>query len=114
MDQNLSPRTTRFLREELGLNVTDVREVGLAGALDEAIYAFAVREGYILVTSDLDFARLYRQGRDLAGLILLRLGSPAIEAVHSILRDFFSRIELDRLEGAITVVRSGRYRIRRV
>ena len=114
LDQNLSPRTTNFLREEINLNVTDVREVDLLGASDDVIYAFATIEGYILMTYDTDFARLYQRERGLPGLVLLRFESQAVETVHPILRDFFSRVELDKLQGATTVVERGRYRISQI
>lgn len=114
LDENLSPATVRFLKEELHLEVQGVREVELAGATDEELYAFAAREGYLLMTYNADFARAYRWGKELRGLILLRVHPQTLEHLHPVLRTFFSRVDLARLEGAISVVETTRYRIRRV
>ena len=89
-------------------------KLACVGASDDVVYDFAIREGYILITYDMDFSRLYQRERNLPGLILLRFDSQGVETVHPILQDFFCRIEPDKLEGAITVVERGRYRIRQI
>ncbi|MBI4772359.1 MAG: DUF5615 family PIN-like protein, partial [Chloroflexi bacterium] len=55
LDHNMSPETTRFLRDELGFDATDTREQGLQSASDFEIAACAARQGRIILTFDADF-----------------------------------------------------------
>jgi predicted nuclease of predicted toxin-antitoxin system len=113
LDQNLSPRTTAFLRR-LGLEVKDVRDVGLWGATDQDIYAFAKSEGFILVTYDVDFSRRYISDKGLPGLILLRVHPQTIEVLHPVLEDFFTKVGLQQLQSTITTIENHRYRLRKL
>ena len=113
LDQNLSPKTTSFLRD-LGWDVVDLRELGRAAASDEEVYGLAKGEGRVVVTYDLDFSRRYMAHRDLPGLILLRVHPQTVEVLHPILKDFLRRVKPEELEGAIATVEPHRYRIRRV
>lgn len=54
VDAQLPPILARFL-EEQGLEARAVREVGLRDASDTAIWHFAARDGWIIVTKDEDF-----------------------------------------------------------
>ncbi len=113
LDQNLSPRTTAFLRK-LGLEVKDVRDVGLWGATDQEIYDFAKSEGFILVTYDVDFSRRYMFDKGLPGLILLRVHPQTIEVLHPLLEDFFAKVSLQQLQSTIATIESHRYRLRKL
>lgn len=53
-DENLSFRLVRALAEPFP-GSAHVREVGLLGAPDEEIWAYAVRHDYVLVSKDTDF-----------------------------------------------------------
>lgn len=57
MDMNLSPLWVRAF-EEQGYEATHWSRVGDPGAPDRDILEWARREGYIVFTHDLDFARL--------------------------------------------------------
>jgi predicted nuclease of predicted toxin-antitoxin system len=113
LDQNLSPTTARFLRD-IGLEAHDIRERGLSGASDEQVYAHAAKENLILVTFDITFSRRYISGRDLPGLILLRIHPQTTEVLHPVLADFFSRFGESKLSGCIAVVERHRYRVRKL
>lgn len=113
LDQNLSPQTTAFLCR-LNLAVKDVRDVSLKGAVDQDIYDFAKTEGFILVTYDTDFSRRYIFDKGLPGLILLRVHPQTVEVLHAVLKDFFAKVSLQQLQGAIATVERHRYRLRRL
>jgi predicted nuclease of predicted toxin-antitoxin system len=113
LDQNLSPTTARFPRN-IGLEAHDIRERGLSGASDEQVYAHAAKENLILVTFDITFSRRYISGRDLPGLILLRIHPQTTEVLHPVLADFFSRFGESKLRGCIAVVERHRYRVRKL
>ena len=115
LDQNISPKTTAFLRS-LGLNVTDVRETGLIGKADEEIYAYALQNKYVLVTFDKDFGYRYMAQRNLEGLIILRIHPQTLERVHPILEEFFTMKakEAKNIKGNLIVLENVRYRIRKI
>lgn len=113
LDQNLSPKTTRFLKT-LGLDAHDMRDKGLGGASDEKIYEFAKKQDFILITYNSDFSRMYKTRKDLPGLILLRVHPQTIEILHPILKDFFLKLDISRLTNSISVIERHRYRIRRI
>jgi predicted nuclease of predicted toxin-antitoxin system len=113
LDQNLSPTTTRFLTD-IGLEAYDVREKGLSGASDEQIYAYAANGNFILVTFDIAFSYRYISGKELPGLILLRVHPQTTEILHPLLADFFSRFTESKLSGCIAVLERHRYRLRKL
>ena len=60
LDENLSPRLLQRL-SSLFPGMMRVRDVGLKQAPDEAIWGWAGRNGYTVVTTDADFALLSRR-----------------------------------------------------
>ena len=84
-DQNLSHQLCSLLAD-VSPGAAQVRSVGLDQASDSAIWAYARREGFVIVTLDADFA-------DLAGLrgappkvIWLRCGNQPTRFVERLLR----------------------------
>jgi predicted nuclease of predicted toxin-antitoxin system len=59
VDESLPRAVTRTLLEA-GHDVSDVRDIGLRGAADDAVAAKAREEARILVSGDLDFANAVR------------------------------------------------------
>ena len=115
VDENISPQTAQFLRG-LGLVVSDVREVGLRGQNDEAVYKYAKDNGLILITFDQDFSYLYLSRKDLAGLIVLRVHPQTLENINSALKRFFESVALKNisLSETIAVVEVSRFRFKKV
>ena len=54
IDMNLSPSWARVLKEA-GIEAVHWSEVGLANTPDPAIMAYAAANGFVILTSDLDF-----------------------------------------------------------
>lgn len=78
IDQPVSPMLARWLRsgEGGGHDALHARERNLSTAPDTRLVALAMEESRILVTADLDFARIIAlSGRDGPGLILFRAGN---------------------------------------
>lgn len=74
LDENLSPAIALTLSQE-GFDVAHVRDRGLLQASDVVVFARALQEDRILVTSDVDdFARLARAAPVHAGLVLFEDG----------------------------------------
>ena len=53
-DQNLSPRLVTMLAD-LHAGSTHVRNEGLQNADDDAVWAHAIRQGFVIVSKDADF-----------------------------------------------------------
>jgi predicted nuclease of predicted toxin-antitoxin system len=85
LDQNLSPRLLDALTEFYP-GSTHVRNVGLQAADDEAVWTYAAREGFAIVSKDADF----RQRSFLIGhppkVIWIRRGNCSTDEIASLLR----------------------------
>ena len=111
VDMPLSPSVAHWLRER-GHDAIHAYEVGLGSASDEEIVEPAGREGRVVVTADLDYARLLALARVAhPGLVLLRGGnfreSEMLSMVERVL-EVVPELELPR---SIVVV--DRQRVRR-
>lgn len=75
LDENVTWELAAALRER-GHDVLHVRDVGLLGAADEAVFGAAVRDGRVVVTYDVDFipiaGRIAEGGGHHFGLVLTR------------------------------------------
>jgi predicted nuclease of predicted toxin-antitoxin system len=81
LDENLSPHQAARLREQ-GHDAVAVTEVGLSGAPDEKIRAFAIESGRVLVTLDADFANILRfPPAGTPGVIRLKIHPPTESAI---------------------------------
>ncbi len=84
-DENLSHRLVGWLASEYPDSV-HVRDVGLSGADDQAVWAHAARSGLTIVSKDSDFqqrALLYGQPPK---VIWVRLGNCSTVAIATLLR----------------------------
>jgi predicted nuclease of predicted toxin-antitoxin system len=100
----------------MGAHVEDVRDVGLRGALDEAVLSHAVRSNLTLVTADLDFADIRRYGASLgAGIVVARLpGGATTRTILELFRRFLAEKDLlEQLQGKLVIVEVDRIRVRR-
>lgn len=112
LDENLSPAHAALLRS-MGYDAVAVMEVGLAGASDPAVAAFAVEQGRLLITLDGDFANIIRFPPDrTAGIIRLRLHPPTEGAIERRLRSAIPQLADRDLSGRLVVVQADRIRIR--
>lgn len=73
IDENL-PRAFGPIFAEHGFEVLDVRDHGLRGANDDAVFSFSKAHNAAIVTSDVEFAnRIHLFEERHAGVILIRL-----------------------------------------
>ncbi|HLD77457.1 MAG TPA: DUF5615 family PIN-like protein, partial [archaeon] len=95
--------------------VEDVRDIGLGHASDAAILRAAKASGSIVVTRDLGFGNPEQHPLSAhAGVVILRLPSSFnARQTAAVLADFLKEAKSAPLEGAVTIVELGRYRIRR-
>ena len=111
LDENLDARLVTVLRRS-GHDVTTVRDQGLAGIDDQALYAHCGSEVRILVTLDLDFANVLQYPPEAsAGLVVFR-GPDGLLPTLRILTDTLIRaLTVASPEGQLWIVEPGRVRI---
>lgn len=113
LDENISPRVASGLRYS-GYDAVHPREVGLKGARDSEIVAFASENKRCLVTLDADFADLrnYRLGEH-GGIIRLKLKFALSSTVLSALLSLLPKlVDVPMEKGALVVSDGRRYKIR--
>ncbi len=114
VDEDL-PRSTADLLRRFGYEAIDVRDVGLRGAKDSHIAAYARRERFCLITGDFDFSdiRNYPPG-EYAGLVVLKIPRTATTSFILNLVEGFLQNEdvVSQIGGKLAIVESGRFRIR--
>jgi predicted nuclease of predicted toxin-antitoxin system len=77
------------------------------------IFAKALSEDRIVVTSDLDFGEIAAALKDTAGkVVLLRLQNSRAANVIRRLDSVLPRVELDLAAGAVVIVEESRHRVR--
>ena len=59
VDEDL-PRSTAALLQSLGINASDVRDVGLKGASDAQVFEYAQKESRIIITRDVEFGNILK------------------------------------------------------
>ncbi len=98
LDQNLSPKLVHRVADDYPGSV-HVSEVGLATALDRAVWAYALAHSLVLVTKDADFADIGLLASDGPKVIWIRRGNCSVAEVERILRE--NRAAVDAfVEGA--------------
>ncbi len=117
MDQPVSPLLAEWLRsaEGGGHDAVHVRDRGLSTADDASLFALAQEEGRIVITADLDFARIMAlSGSNGPGLILFRAGNVSDVAMLELLRRVLSEVDDETLPNSVVVVEERSIRIARL
>ena len=111
-DMGISPDTVKFLRG-LGYEAAHLHEEGLDRSPDPDILRKARREGYVLLTSDLDFGELLaHSGETLPSVVIFRLSNMRPESINQHLAEVIERFGPDLERGVIASVTDRRIRLR--
>ena len=114
LDANI-PYSALQIFEELKLEATHARNIGMNRSTDKQIADYAAKNRSVLVTKDLEFAnRALFPPETHYGLIILRL-PPNFKASQfaSALNEFLKSVEINALEKSVAIVKLGRYRLRK-
>jgi predicted nuclease of predicted toxin-antitoxin system len=115
LDENIPPAVAGFLaRKRPDWVVRHVRDIGLRGAPDAAVFDWAQRNESIVLTFDEDFAdaRMFPVGTH-SGVIRLRVWPTTVEAVEAALDRLLDTTEDPALRGSLVIIDRSRVRIRR-
>jgi len=114
LDQNLSPKTTSFLKE-LGHDVLDTRVLGLEKASDQILLQIALEQNRILITFDLDFGHLPKlPTKDFPGLIIFRTRSFKSQIINHLLENLMRHHPPEEIRNKLFVISESQIRIRSV
>ena len=115
IDNALPPRLATLLSAS-GHDAVHIRDLGLAHASDEVIFARAAEEDRILVSADSDFATLLalRSGHRPSFILFREPDLTGAESYFDRLVSTLATLEPDLLRGCVAVFRSGRLRVRRL
>jgi len=115
IDEDL-PRATHRLLREYGHEAIDVRDIGLRGATDAEIVAYAQKHELCLLSSDIGFAdiRNYPPAK-YAWIAILRLPAKATSAtILTVLQDFLTQTKIvSQLKSKPAIIELGRVKIRK-
>jgi predicted nuclease of predicted toxin-antitoxin system len=113
-NMGISPDTVKFLRD-LGYEAVHLHEEGLDRLPDPDILCKARREGYVLLTSDLDFGELLAHGGEaLPSVVIFRLSNMHPVSVNRHLAEVIERFGPDLERGVIASMTERRIRVRQL
>jgi len=114
VDMPLSPLLAEWLQRE-GHEAVHAAHIGLSQAPDKEIIAQARKDSRIIVTADLDYARLLAlAGSSSPGIILLRGGNYSDKEMVGLIKRALRIISSDQLLDSIVVVDKKSVRRRRL
>lgn len=115
IDEDLPRATDRLLRQ-YGHEAIDVRDIGLRGATDAEIVAYAQKHELCLLSGDIGFAdiRNYPPVK-YSGIAILRLPAKATSAtILTVLQSFLAQTEIvSPLKSKLAIIELGHVRIRK-
>ena len=114
VDEDLPRSLLRELRDG-GFDSRDVREVGLQGKTDDEVLAWAVSQGFALLTGDVGFGNLlrFRLGSH-AGIVIARFPTEfAVGALNRAILESLSGLSPQEIDGNLVIIEPGRIRVRR-
>jgi predicted nuclease of predicted toxin-antitoxin system len=98
VDAQLPPALARLL-ESHGHEACAVREVGLREADDAAIWDFASRDGWIIVTKDEDFPERSLKSQSAPQIVWLRIGNSTKRTLLAWLAPLLPRVIRELADG---------------
>ena len=110
------PRPVTALLRSLGIDVADVRDVGLKGSTDSEVIRYAREHKMILLSRDKEFANIlrYPPGSH-CGVIWVNLPYTFLrKQILDAVEKFLVRVERDKLPNNLTILQTGKYRIRQL
>ena len=109
------PRPTADLVRSFGHEAVDVRDIGLGGAPDVRIVAYAHTHAACLLTGDFDFADIrHYPPENFSGIVVFVFPDDANrQIILNLIKAFFEEpAVLEQLSGRLAIAEPGRVRLR--
>jgi len=111
LDENLDARLVSVLYRA-GHEAATVRDQGLTGVDDQALYAWCKSEGRILVTLDLDFANVLRYPPEPSGgIVVFRGPNDLLPTLRVLTETLIGALAKENPTGQLWIVEPGRVRV---
>jgi predicted nuclease of predicted toxin-antitoxin system len=111
LDENIDARLAVLLRQA-GHEASTVRDQGLSGTADPALYDHCSSEDHVLVTLDLDFSNVLRYPPEpTPGLVVLRGPNDLLPTVRILIQTLIDALTREIPSGQLWIVEPGRIRI---
>ncbi len=111
LDENFDLRLVPLLASQ-GFNVDSVRDEGLSGSPDEAVYDACRASGRVLITLDLDFSNPLRFPPDQTpGIVVVRPPRPLISLIQATLWSALAELKTGSVDRKLWIVEPGRIRV---
>lgn len=114
LDQNIpKPVASWLTRLKPSWTVYHTSDVELSGKTDEEVFAWAQRNGAVIISFDEDFAdgRSF-SSKDHHGIVRLRVWPTTIEETEQALERLFDEVPPDDLGGSLVIIDRSRIRVR--
>lgn len=114
VDEDL-PRSLYRQLLEVGLQATDVRDVGLHATPDEDIFRWAVANGYTLISADMGFSNIlsFPLGAH-HGIVVARIPNEIpLRALNRTIVEALLGVPEEDLRGNLLIVEPHRFRLRK-
>lgn len=114
IDEDLQ-RSLKNILSELGFAVYDIRDYGLRGHFDDAIFRFAQKRRAVLFSADLGFSNTLRFPLGTHnGIVVLRFPNElSTSTMNEMVKESLAELELNDYDGNLLIVSPGKLRIRR-
>ena len=111
-DMPISPKTVQFLKD-MGIESCYVIDFNMERASDKEIIRFAKKNGYTILTEDLDFGTILAHTKEIEpGIIILRVGNISTEQINKLLKNALPAIIKEK--NCIIIIEKNKIRIRRL
>lgn len=111
LDENVDARLTVLL-QQAGHEAMTIRDQGLRGTADPAVFAHCASEGQVLVTLDLDFSNVLRfPPAETPGLVVLRGPDDLFPTMRILVRTLVNALATRTPSGQLWIVEPGRLRV---
>ena len=114
LDENV-PVDLQKCIEKKGFSASSVYSEKISGIKDSSLLALCLKEQYVLVTLDIDFANITpRTLSHYPGIIILRAKSQGASAAITLFTNFLEKFDVNKMLGATLILEPEHIRIRKV
>lgn len=93
IDAQLPPTLVTWMARRFGIEAFSVKQLGFRDATDRQIFLAARDAGAVVMTKDIDFARLLESHGAPPQIILITLGNTSNRRLREVLERIYSRVE---------------------